>query len=115
MKQIGAYIHIPFCKQKCYYCDFLSFANKEKYENEYVESLIKEIKKFKEENKDIEFDTIYFGGGTPSYIDSNNIKLILEELTSNIDKSNIQEVTLELNPRNIFERKNAWIQTNRNK
>ena len=43
MKEIGVYIHIPFCKQKCYYCDFLSFANKENLQEKYVEAVLKEI------------------------------------------------------------------------
>ena len=107
MKQIGAYIHIPFCRHKCYYCDFLSFENKEKYENEYVKSLTNEIKNFKEKNKNIEFDTIFFGGGTPSYIDSDNIRIILEELTSRTDKSKIEEITIEVNPGTFLKEKMA--------
>lgn len=105
MKKIGAYIHIPFCKQKCYYCDFLSFANIEKYEIEYVENLIKEINNFKEENKNIEFDTIYIGGGTPSYIDSNNIKQILKTLVSEKDILKIDEITIEVNPGTFLKEK----------
>ena len=105
MKKIGAYIHIPFCKQKCYYCDFLSFANIEKYEIEYVENLIKEINNFKEENKNIEFDTIYIGGGTPSYIDSKNIKQILKALVSEKDILKIDEITIEVNPGTFLKEK----------
>lgn len=105
MKKIGAYIHIPFCKQKCYYCDFLSFANKKEFEDEYVESLIKEIENFKEENKDIRFDTIYIGGGTPSYIDSKNIAKILKKLISSNDISGVDEITIEVNPGTVIKEK----------
>ena len=105
MRKIGAYIHIPFCKQKCYYCDFLSFADKKNLEEEYVESLIKEIKNFKETNKDIQFDTIYIGGGTPSYIESKNIAKILQTLTSNSEFSNIEEITIEVNPGTFIKEK----------
>lgn len=60
MKQIGVYIHIPFCKQKCYYCDFTSFSNKENCIQEYIKVLINEIKEAKLEKYNIK--TIYIGG-----------------------------------------------------
>ena len=105
IEKIGAYIHIPFCKQKCYYCDFLSFANKKEYEEKYVESLIKEIEVFKEKNNDVEFDTIYIGGGTPSYIDSKNIARILQTLISDNNISNVDEITIEVNPGTFLKEK----------
>ena len=72
-KELGIYIHIPFCKQKCYYCDFISFANMEEKQQEYVDALKREIqsysKKIKSSNlDDYKVTTIYIGGGTPSYI-----------------------------------------------
>lgn len=105
IEKIGAYIHIPFCKQKCYYCDFLSFADKKEYEEKYVESLIKEIEVFKEKNNDVEFDTIYIGGGTPSYIDSKNIARILQTLISDNNISNVDEITIEVNPGTFLKEK----------
>ena len=105
IEKIGAYIHIPFCKQKCYYCDFLSFANKKEYEEKYVESLIKEIEVFKEKNNDVEFNTIYIGGGTPSYIDSKNIARILQTLISDNNISNVDEITIEVNPGTFLKEK----------
>lgn len=107
MKQIGVYIHIPFCKKKCYYCDFISYPNKEKWIQEYVECIKKEIKQVSkcnkiaiENNEDEEFEikTIYIGGGTPSYIDGQYIKEILETIKNNFCIEKEAEITIEINP-----------------
>ena len=74
-KELGIYIHIPFCKHKCYYCDFKSFANKDDVIEEYIDRLKKEIEEYELNNYEI--STIYIGGGTPSYIDSKYIVDIL--------------------------------------
>ena len=92
MKKIGLYIHIPFCKSKCYYCDFNSYANKECLIEQYVESLKKEIKNYELEKYEIK--TIYIGGGTPSIIPEKYI----EEIIKMVDISNAQEITIEVNP-----------------
>lgn len=92
----SVYIHIPFCKQKCLYCDFNSFQNKEDLIEEYFDALIKEIKLYKINN---ELETIYIGGGTPSYPDEKYIEKVLKELP------NAKEITLELNPGTIIENK----------
>lgn len=100
-KDIGIYIHIPFCKQKCYYCDFVSFANKEELFKEYVEAVIKEI-----EAKNIQkysIKTIYIGGGTPSILDSKYIGKILEKLKPNIKEN--AEITIEINPGTVTKQK----------
>ena len=73
MKELGIYIHIPFCKQKCIYCDFISYSNKNKMVDQYIEVLKKEIKENIEKLQKYEITTIYIGGGTPSYIESNHI------------------------------------------
>jgi len=98
-KELGIYIHIPFCKSKCYYCDFVSFANKDEFVERYIKSLKSEIQK-----EDGIISTIYMGGGTPSYIDSKYIKEILEEIKK---KNNLQnpEITIEVNPGTITEKK----------
>ena len=75
-KEIGVYIHIPFCKQKCYYCDFTSFQNCNEYVEKYVEQLKNEI--IKQNLSEYKISTIYIGGGTPSYIDSSYIVEILK-------------------------------------
>lgn len=94
MRKIGIYIHIPFCKQKCYYCDFISFANKEQLQERYVKALKSEIENFTNQNEDVEISTIYIGGGTPSYIDYKYI----EEILDLFNKRNCEEVTIEVNP-----------------
>ena len=96
MKTLGAYIHIPFCKQKCIYCDFISFADRNNLKSKYIEAVLKEIGNWKEYNKNIMLDTIYIGGGTPSYIESNDIIKILENLKP-ITLKNAQ-ITIEVNP-----------------
>lgn len=95
MKSI--YIHIPYCKQKCLYCDFNSYSNKENTINKYFDALIKEIKSYNIK----ELNTIYFGGGTPSFVDSKYIR----EIMSILPKAN--EVTLELNPGTVNKEKFA--------
>lgn len=93
-KSIGIYIHIPFCKAKCYYCDFVSFANKKEIYEKYVQAVIKEIR-----NKDLSkynIETIYIGGGTPSILDSKNIIDILKEIIPYTTKE--VEITIEINP-----------------
>lgn len=101
MKKIGVYIHIPFCKRKCYYCDFISFVSDKDIQKKYIEALKKEIKNFFENNKNIEVKTIYIGGGTPSFIDENYIKEILQELKI---RKNI-ETTIEVNPGTVNKQK----------
>ena len=103
MKELGIYIHIPFCKSKCIYCDFTSFANKEKMVEKYIECLKKEIKN-KETNNYI-VDTIYIGGGTPSFIESKYIKEILEIIKSKFKIEEKAEITIEVNPGTVNEEK----------
>ncbi len=100
-KDIGIYIHIPFCMHKCYYCDFVSFAGKEEKVEDYINSLIKEI-----ENTNLskyKAQTVYIGGGTPSVINSKYIAKILEKLKSIISPSS--EITIEVNPGTVDKEK----------
>lgn len=85
----SAYIHIPFCKQKCLYCDFNSFANKQDVVQSYIDALKKEIQTYTLPDT---LDTIYIGGGTPSFIDENFISEILNLLPASKD------ITIEVNP-----------------
>lgn len=99
MKEVGLYIHIPFCKQKCYYCDFISYPNKDTCIEEYIDTLIKEYRNYKAEEYIIK--TIYIGGGTPSYIYSKYIIKLLKE----INLENAEEITIEVNPGTVTKEK----------
>ena len=99
----GIYIHIPFCKQKCAYCDFYSIANKLLL-NDYIESLINEIELGKENfNNNQHIETIYFGGGTPSILRIEDIEDILNKILNNFKISANPEITFEANPENLRE------------
>lgn len=113
-KEIGLYIHIPFCKSKCYYCDFISFTNKDNYIDRYFKSLKKEILKYANENnilakhsieKKYLIKTIYIGGGTPSIINENHIKEIMELIKENFEIKSNAEITIEINPGTINRQK----------
>ena len=104
MKEIGIYIHIPFCKRKCFYCDFCSYEKFSNYYEEYVESLIKEIKNVKVEDNII-VKTIYIGGGTPSIIDAELIEKIYVELKNKFKIDKNVEFTIEVNPGTVNKEK----------
>lgn len=106
MKNMGIYLHIPFCKKKCYYCDFISFCNEEKNIDTYIDCIESEIEfkstelnKFSRNNNEyFEIDTIYIGGGTPSFIDSKNISKIIKKIKNCYAVKNNCEITIEVNP-----------------
>ena len=99
MKKSAIYIHIPFCKVKCIYCDFYSITNREKQIPLFTKLLIEEINSYRRYNKKKwEFNTIFFGGGTPSILPVKNIEKILTQLDDVFDISNVKEITLEANP-----------------
>ena len=104
MKKLGIYIHIPFCKQKCFYCDFVSYANQDKYFQKYVQALNKEINNFID-NNEFEVQTIYIGGGTPSLIDAKYIEEILHIFEKRNLLKELKEVTIEVNPGTVTEEK----------
>ena len=104
MKKIGVYIHIPFCKQKCYYCDFISYANKEQYFDKYVQALIAEMSSFLD-NNDVKIETIYIGGGTPSIIDAKYIEKVMAKLQEKNALITAKEITIEVNPGTVTEEK----------
>ncbi|MCI5839094.1 MAG: radical SAM family heme chaperone HemW [Peptoniphilaceae bacterium] len=103
MEKVGAYIHIPFCEKKCYYCDFCAFENLENRIDTYVNDLIKEIKLCRK-RMSLEIDSIYIGGGTPSYIDPVYIKQIYKQLSFFKIDDDI-EFTIEVNPNTIDKNK----------
>ena len=96
---LGIYIHIPFCKSKCSYCDFLSFVPKSEDEkNRYVDYLIKEIGLYSKLYGKRCVDSIYFGGGTPSLIGTKNVNRVMEAIYSGFNVLDHSENTLEINP-----------------
>ena len=98
MSNFGIYIHIPFCKKKCKYCDFISFENcNEDVKEKYTECLIKEIENVTITEKQI-CNTIYFGGGTPSILKVDEIKKILNAINKRFNIAQNAEITIEINP-----------------
>lgn len=104
MDKLGIYVHIPFCKSKCKYCDFISFSCKESNIKEYFDVLIKEIQNTKY-NKNKEVTTIYLGGGTPSVPDSKYIVNTLQTIKKVFRISSNAEITIEINPGTITKQK----------
>jgi len=107
MKPMGIYVHIPFCVKKCEYCDFVSFAGKEEKIQGYIASLRKELEMAGKQNrldyedgKDdlLEIETIYLGGGTPSFLPAEEIRGILDTIRANFTLKKDCEITIEVNP-----------------
>ena len=96
----GIYIHIPFCKQACHYCNF-HFSTSLRHRDEMVTAICKEIDLQKDFLTNKNLTTIYFGGGTPSLLETSEINQILERLSKNYSWENNIEITLEANPDDI--------------
>ena len=101
MKEVSLYIHIPFCKQRCFYCDFPTFAGKERFREEYVEALIKEIE---DKCSNYLIKTIFIGGGTPSYLEEKELEKLLIAV-SKLNLSDKLEYSMECNPGTVNEEK----------
>lgn len=101
----GIYIHIPFCKKKCTYCDFHFSTNFSAYRSQLIRSLVKEIQMRKNELLGEKIETIYFGGGTPSLLFEEELNQILEILFELHEISQDLEISLEANPDDITEEK----------
>ena len=98
MKPLGLYIHIPFCKAKCIYCDFYSLPRAEEQMDAYVAALRRDIAKRVEAADAYTVDTVYFGGGTPSYLGAERLEAILETVFAHYHVSADAEITTEANP-----------------
>ncbi|MBE6823909.1 MAG: radical SAM family heme chaperone HemW [Ruminococcaceae bacterium] len=96
MKNLGLYIHIPFCEQKCPYCDFYSECDKNEYDT-YASKLIDRIVFFSNLYKR-QIDTVYFGGGTPSVLGTKRLSMILKSIKDNFLVNKDAEITVEANP-----------------
>ena len=98
---MGLYVHIPFCKQKCMYCDFPAYQNLQDYYETYVYALVQEIDLWiseHPESKERPIDTIYFGGGTPTELSIQQIKMILDKIKSTFTITDDCHMTIESNP-----------------
>ncbi len=104
MDKISLYIHIPFCAQKCLYCDFPSFARKDHLRKAYIEALNKEIINLREKHNNLEINTIFIGGGTPSVLESNELECLLKEIAK-LNMAKDIEYSMECNPGNLTEEK----------
>lgn len=114
IKNVGLYIHIPFCKKKCEYCDFKSYSGKEALIDKYMKWLKYELKEVGEGNR-LDYEnkldklaivkTIYIGGGTPSIIDEKYISEIMNIIKENYTLSDDAQITIEVNPGTVTENK----------
>ena len=100
-RAFGIYIHIPFCKQACHYCDF-HFSTSLKKRDDMVTALAKELQLRKDEFKSQTVETIYFGGGTPSLLTIGELHYLIETVYKNYQVSNNPEITLEANPDDLI-------------
>lgn len=98
MKPLSVYIHIPFCVQKCKYCDFLSAPSTRENMELYMDALKKEMISESVKYEEYEIETIFFGGGTPSILDEGQIEDCIDVLRTNYQISKLCEITLEMNP-----------------
>ena len=103
-KPVGIYIHIPFCKRKCNYCDFCSEAADEAKIERYTDTLCEEITAYKD-GKSISVDTVFFGGGTPSVLSPRLFGKIISSLRKSFDILPGAEITAEVNPGTVTEEK----------
>src|SRR5438105_7450260 len=98
MSRAGVYIHIPFCRARCSYCDFATGMFESDAAERYVQALTREISEWNEISTPAEVDTIYFGGGTPSLLSVGQIETILSAVAARFNIKPGAEITLEINP-----------------
>ncbi len=101
----GIYAHIPFCKAKCRYCDFASFPDKINLAESYMACLFNEMKMRGKQLKNMRFDTLYIGGGTPSVIDESYIAMLVAAAKKYFKLEDNAEITIEINPGTVSEEK----------
>ncbi|HVG29152.1 MAG TPA: radical SAM protein, partial [Pyrinomonadaceae bacterium] len=100
MSRAGIYIHIPFCRARCSYCDFATGPYDTGLAGRYVSAVVRELEQFRpgEDAADVVVDTVYFGGGTPSLLAPAQVALILEAVRARFRVLPDSEVTMEMNP-----------------
>lgn len=97
-KPLGLYIHIPFCKSKCAYCDFYSLPRSEEKMDAYINALLRHLEEVAPQAGGHRVDSVYFGGGTPSYLGSRRLARVLQAIKRRYDVSKDAEITMEANP-----------------
>lgn len=102
---IGLYVHIPFCAVKCPYCDFYSTNYTRNNENLYTAAVIRNTEQYGKLCSDRIIDTIYFGGGTPSIISTDNLKKIIDSVFNNFNVDESAEISMEANPNTLNEKR----------
>src|ERR1700704_1292688 len=107
MYPAGIYIHIPFCRARCSYCDFATGMYEVRLAERYVSSLVTEIANWSEVERPLAADTIYFGGGTPSLLTPAQIERILKAVHDRFEVRDGAEVTIEMNPAEMNPARNA--------
>ena len=106
----GIYIHIPFCKTRCIYCDFYSTTRSE-LKSRYIRALCRELTERKEYLKGEAVETIYFGGGTPSQLSEEDFKEIFKTIEQVYGMKEAKEITLEANPDDLTEEYTGMLST----
>ncbi len=107
---LGVYIHIPFCETKCPYCDFNTYSGIEKLIPAYIDALCEEMRRWGELVPEASANTIFFGGGTPSYLEPSDMTRLMDVLGSSFPVASNAEITLEANPGDITPQKaDAWL------
>ena len=97
-RHLGLYLHIPFCKAKCAYCDFYSLPHREEKMDAYVSALIRHLEEVAPQAEQHTVDTVYFGGGTPSYLGEKRLTKLLQTVKKRYHLAKDAEITLEANP-----------------
>ena len=100
-EKLGIYVHIPFCRSKCDYCDFYSLAGREDRMDDYLKALVAHMKETGPLTKGSQVDTVYFGGGTPSYFGEKRLKELLRTIAKRFDLAKDAEITVECNPDSV--------------
>jgi oxygen-independent coproporphyrinogen III oxidase len=98
LKPLSLYIHIPFCKKKCYYCDFNSYSGQNEYIPDYISALKKEMAFYEQEARDYEFSSVFIGGGTPSLLDGTQVWDLMNYLKKIFYLAPDAEISIEGNP-----------------
>ncbi|MCT4507567.1 MAG: radical SAM family heme chaperone HemW [Tepidibacter sp.] len=101
----GLYVHVPFCLKKCNYCDFNSFKLNHEDKESYIESIITEIKLYSKKFDKDYFSTVFIGGGTPSILESEELRLLIDSIHSNFNITESAEISIEANPGTLTKEK----------